>query len=67
MRKQLVLLSASALAAALLCSSAQAWENCGHGFHRNYAGYCVSNYGPTSSCPYGFHLGWNVRQCVPNR
>jgi len=42
------------------------WENCGHGYHRNYSGRCVSNYGRTSGCPYGYHLGWNVRRCVPN-
>jgi hypothetical protein len=66
MRKLFGLVSASAMLAALLCSNAQAWENCGHGFHRNYAGYCVSNYGRTSGCPYGYHLGWNVRACVPN-
>jgi hypothetical protein len=66
MRQQLALLSTSAMVAALLCTSAQAWENCGHGFHRNYGGICVSNYGRTSGCPHGYHLGWNVRQCVPN-
>jgi hypothetical protein len=67
MRKQLALLSASAMMVAFLSTGAQAWENCGHGFHRNYSGYCVSNYGSTSGCPYGYHLGWNVRACVPNR
>jgi hypothetical protein len=66
MKKSLALLSASALAATLLSSSAFAWDNCGHGFHRNYSGYCVSNYGRSSGCPYGYHLGWNVHACVPN-
>jgi hypothetical protein len=66
MRKLFGLFSASAMVGALLCTNALAWENCGHGYHRNYAGYCVSNYGRTSGCPYGSHLGWNVRQCVPN-
>jgi hypothetical protein len=66
MRKLLVFLSASAMAATLLGSSAQAWDNCGHGAHRNFAGYCVSNYGPSSGCPYGYHMGWNVYACVPN-
>jgi hypothetical protein len=66
MRKLLVFLSASAMAATLLGSSAQAWDNCGHGAHRNFAGYCVSNYGPSSGCPYGYHMGWNVHACVPN-
>jgi len=42
------------------------WDNCGHGFHRNYWGRCVSNYGRSSGCPYGMHLGWNVHRCVPN-
>jgi hypothetical protein len=42
------------------------WGNCGHGYHRNYRGRCVSNYGRTSGCPYGMHLGWNVHRCVPN-
>jgi hypothetical protein len=42
------------------------WDNCGHGYHRNYWGRCVSNYGRTSGCPYGYHLGWNVHACVPN-
>jgi hypothetical protein len=32
-----------------------------------YAGYCVSNYGRASSCPYWYHLGWNVHACVANR
>jgi len=40
MQKLLVFLSASAMAAALLGSSAQAWDNCGHGFHRNFTGFC---------------------------
>jgi len=66
MQKLLTLFAASAMAATLLSSSAMAWDNCGHGFHRNYAGYCVSNYGRTSGCAYGHHLGWNVHACVPN-
>jgi len=66
MQKLLTLFAASAMAATLLSSSAMAWDNCGHGFHRNYAGYCVSNYGRTSGCAYGYHLGWNVHACVPN-
>ena len=66
MSKFIGLLSASALVAVLLSTNAQAWENCGHGFHRNYLGYCVSNYGRTSGCPVGYHLGLNVRACVPN-
>jgi hypothetical protein len=67
MRKLFGLLSASAMIAGLLSTSAQAWDNCGHGEHRNYAGICVSNYGQSSGCPYGYHLGWNVHACVPNR
>jgi hypothetical protein len=66
MRKLFILLSGSAMAIVLLCTSAHAWENCGHGYHRNYDGRCVSNYGRSSGCPYGYHLGWNVRRCVPN-
>jgi hypothetical protein len=66
MIKLFSLLSAVALAASLLCTGAEAWDNCGHGFHRNGWGHCVSNYGPTSGCPYGFHLGWNTRICRPN-
>ncbi len=70
MKKLLGLLSTSAitgtLAATLLSGSALAWDNCGHGLHRNFAGYCVSNYGHSSGCPYGYHLGWNVHACVPN-
>ena len=42
------------------------WDNCGHGYHRNYRGRCVSNYGRSSGCPYGMHLGWHVHRCVPN-
>ncbi|MGO9547205.1 MAG: GCG_CRPN prefix-to-repeats domain-containing protein [Rhodomicrobium sp.] len=64
MKKQFVLLSVSAVAAGLACTSAQAWDNCGHGAHRNYWGRCVSNYGRTSGCPRGYHLGWNVHRCV---
>jgi hypothetical protein len=66
MRKLLSVCSVAAMAVALLSTSALAWDNCGHGFHRNYSGYCVSNYGRTSGCPYGYHLGWNVHACVPN-
>ncbi len=66
-RNLIGLLSVSAAAAMLLSTSAEAWDSCGHGAHRNGAGYCVSNYGPTSSCPPGYHLGWNVRACMPNR
>jgi hypothetical protein len=54
------------MAATLVSSSAFAWDNCGHGFHRNFSGFCVSNYGHSSGCPYGYHLGWNVHACVPN-
>jgi hypothetical protein len=67
MRKLLCLVAASAVAAAMLSSNAQAWDNCGHGFHRNYVGYCVSNYGRSSGCPWGYHLGWDVRACMPDR
>jgi hypothetical protein len=66
MRKMLGMLFASAIAATSLCTAAEAWDNCGHGAHRNYAGVCVSNYGPTSGCAYGYHMGWNVHACVPN-
>jgi hypothetical protein len=66
MRKLLCVLSASAVAATLLCTNAMAWDNCGHGMHRNWSGYCVSNYGPSSGCPYGYHMGWNIHACVPN-
>lgn len=66
MRKLLGLLSASAMLAAVFSTNALAWDNCGHGLHRNYYGVCVSNYGPSSGCPYGYHLGWNVHACVPN-
>jgi hypothetical protein len=64
--RKLGLLSAAALVAALISTTAQAWDNCGHGYHRNSWGRCVSNYGRTSGCPYGYHLGWNVHRCVPN-
>jgi hypothetical protein len=67
MRKLIALLSASAMTAGLLCSNVYAWDNCGHGLHRNPNGYCVSNYGRNSGCPAGTHLGWNVHACVPNR
>ncbi|MGA9008070.1 MAG: hypothetical protein WB495_14585 [Xanthobacteraceae bacterium] len=65
MKKLLTLFAASAMAATLVSSSA-AWDNCGHGFHRNFSGFCVPNYGAASGCPYGYHLGWNVHACVPN-
>jgi hypothetical protein len=60
------LISAVAMAVAMFAGNAEAWDNCGHGYHRNYSGYCVSNYGPSSGCPRGFHLGWNVERCMPN-
>ena len=66
MRKTLGLLSASALLATLYATDALAWDNCGHGAHRNFAGVCVSNYGRSSGCLYGYHMGWNVHACVPN-
>lgn len=66
MNKLIGLLSASAIALAALASTAQAWDNCGHGLHRNYWGRCVSNYGRSSGCPYGYHMGWNVHACIPN-
>jgi hypothetical protein len=66
MRKFLGLLSATAVLGASLSTNALAWDNCGHGFHRNYSGVCVSNYGRSSGCPSGYHLGWNVHGCVPN-
>jgi hypothetical protein len=67
MGKLLCLVAASAMAAAMLSTNAEAWDNCGHGFHRNYLGYCVSNYGRSSGCPWGYHLGWDVRACMPDR
>jgi hypothetical protein len=67
MRKLLGLVAVSAVAVAMLSTNALAWDNCGHGFHRNYVGYCVSNYGRTSGCPWGYHLGWDVRACLPDR
>lgn len=67
MRKLLGLLSASAMLAAVFSTGALAWDNCGHGRHRNPNGVCVSNYGRNSGCPYGYHLGWNVHRCVPGR
>jgi hypothetical protein len=66
MIKQLgVLLSAASLVA-MLVTSAQAWDNCGHGMHRDWRGRCHSNYGPNSGCRPGFHVGWNVYRCVPD-
>jgi hypothetical protein len=67
MGKLLCFVAASAMAAAMLSTNAEAWDNCGHGFHRNYLGYCVSNYGRSSGCPWGYHLGWDVRACMPDR
>jgi hypothetical protein len=67
MSKLLSLCSVAAMAVALSSTNALAWDNCGHGFHRNASGYCISNYGRTSGCPWGYHLGWNVHACVPNR
>jgi hypothetical protein len=52
---------------AVLGTSAQAWDNCGHGYHRNIWGRCHSNYGPHSGCRPGYHVGWDVYKCVPNR
>jgi hypothetical protein len=66
MQKVLGLFFVAAAMTASVSTNALAWDNCGHGAHRNYAGYCVSNYGRSSGCPYGYHLGWNVRECVPN-
>jgi hypothetical protein len=64
MRKLLALLSAAAMLIALLSANALAWDNCGHGMHR-WQGHCVSNYVHTGCGP-GYHLGWNVRRCIPN-
>jgi hypothetical protein len=66
MRKMLALLAASAMLAGAFSTNALAWDDCGHGLHRNYYGVCVSNYGRSSGCPWGYHLGWNVHACVPN-
>jgi len=66
MRKTLGMLFALAIAATFFCTAAQAWDSCGRGLHRNFAGVCVSNFGPTSGCPYGYHMGWNVHACVHN-
>jgi hypothetical protein len=66
MYKLLGLISASAMLAVSLSTGALAWDDCGHGLHRNANGVCVSNYGRNSGCPYGYHLGWNVHRCVPN-
>jgi hypothetical protein len=66
MRKMLALLAASAMLAGAFSTNALAWDNCGHGLHRNYYGVCVSNYGRASGCLWDYHLGWNVHACVPN-
>jgi hypothetical protein len=66
MRKLVNLVTASAMIAAVLCGSAQAWDNCGYGFHRNVWGHCHSNYGPRSGCRPGYHVGLYVYKCVPN-
>jgi hypothetical protein len=67
MRKLFTLISVPAMVAALLCNSAQAWDNCGHGYHRDWRGLCQSNYGPTSGCRPGYHIGWDVHRCLPDR
>jgi hypothetical protein len=66
MRKLVSLFSASAMIAAVLCSSAEAWDNCGPGMHRNVWGRCHSNYGPDSGCRPGYHVGLYVYKCVPD-
>jgi hypothetical protein len=66
MRKLFGLCSVTAIAVALLSTNAIAWGDCGHALHRNSYGYCVSNYGRTSGCPWGYHLGWNIHACIPN-
>jgi hypothetical protein len=44
------------------------WDNCGVGLHRNRWGRCISNYANDSrGCPPGFHLGYQVHRCIPNR
>jgi hypothetical protein len=44
------------------------WDNCGVGFHRNAGGRCISNFVHDSrGCPPGYHLGFQVHACVPNR
>jgi hypothetical protein len=67
MTKLLRLLFATASLVAVLGTSAQAWDNSGHGYHRNVWGRCHSNYGPNSGCRPGYHVGWNVYRCVPDR
>ena len=57
MGKSLALLFAIAPAIGMSCSTAEAWDNRGHGAYRNGWGRCVSNYGGSSGCPYGYHLG----------
>jgi hypothetical protein len=43
------------------------WDNCGVGYHRNRWGRCISNYAHDSrGCPPGYHLGYQVRRCIPN-
>jgi tetratricopeptide (TPR) repeat protein len=58
-------LSVCAMASPLLSTTVKAWDNCGHGQHRDGSGTCVSNYGATSGCPDGLYLGWDVRACIP--
>ena len=66
MYKLVNILAASAMIAATLCGSAQAWQGCGYGAHRNIWGRCHSNYGPNSGCRPGYHVGLYVYKCVPN-
>ncbi len=59
-------LSTSVVVTTSLSTSAQAWDHCGFGAHRNGWGHCVSNWGRASGCPYGYHMGWRIHACVPN-
>jgi hypothetical protein len=47
-----------------LPSTAWASGGCGVGFHRNHAGYCVSNRPHKRPCPVGYHL--TPYGCKPN-
>jgi hypothetical protein len=67
MRKRVNPLTASTMVAAALCRSAQAWDSCGYGSHRNVWGRCHSNCGPKSGRRPGYHVGFLRLQVCPQR
>ncbi len=66
MRKTLAMLFASAIAATFLALPHKRGIAAAGDCTAILREFAYRSFGPTSGCPYGYHMGWNVHACVHN-